>query len=565
MPRSFLPRTSFADSSSGTGGAPGGGASVKKMGLLAIVLLGINGIVGSGAFLLPQQIYKDAGFILGLATLLASGIATLVIVFCYADLAGKIPGSGGGWLYCFAAWGRFVGFQVGIFVWFAGLATISTEVAALVRVFRNLVPALDNKWVAYACGAVLIVILAVINLFGANIVQWVDNISSGAKIATALFVVVAGAFFLKSANLHPFLPSDVTTFGEGFDAVKNAYGVTFYLFAGFSFLTIAGNKMKNQQRNLPRALLIVILAVTVIYLAIQFITVGNLGADTAKSTVPVATAMLHAMGEWAYYIVISGTIVSIFGVCFACSFEVPILGASLATQHRLLPPFIGKTNRRGAPVVAIAITAVLSIGMLFTGSYVFLATCVVCASAVQYIPTILAVIKLRKTAPATGAFTMNDKVRWVMVLLALAASSYLFLSFTLPVILVCAVVFGLGLVLYFLDAKRRKDPGEAVRHGAALANPVSTRAGAAVIDRAAFLPTTERVGVGSPVTLLDQTVGNARAAAARAKEAAARAAAAAGPPPISGPDADNQQLPDRNEADGPSTPISGEKGESDGA
>ena len=100
--------------------AGGGGStatsSAGKMGLLAIILLGINGIIGSGTFLLPQQIYHDAGFALGLAALLAAGIATLFIVFCYADLAGKVTGNGGAWLYCYTAWGRFTGFQVGIFV-----------------------------------------------------------------------------------------------------------------------------------------------------------------------------------------------------------------------------------------------------------------------------------------------------------------------------------------------------------------------------------------------------------------------------------------------------------------
>ena len=112
-------------------------------------------------------------------------------------------------------------------------------------------------------------------------------------------------------------------------AVGTAYGITFYLFAGFSFLTIAGNKMRNPQKNLSKALVIVIVLVTVVYLLIQTVTVGILGSDTAKSATPVATAMQHALGEWAYYLVIAGTAVAVFGVAFACSFEVPVLAASL--------------------------------------------------------------------------------------------------------------------------------------------------------------------------------------------------------------------------------------------
>lgn len=476
---------SHSASATGTGAAGRGGgatsAASKKMGLLAVILLGINGIIGSGAFLLPQEIYKDAGLLLGLASLLAAGTATLFIVFCYADLAGKVPGNGGAWLYCYTAWGRFTGFQVGIFVWFSGLATIATEVAALIRIFANLIPAMKERWFSFAVGTVIIVLLAVINLFGSRLVQIVDNTSSAIKIGTAVFVVILGAIAMKAANLKPLVPDSIHGAGEAVSAVGTAYGVSFYLFAGFSFLTIAAAKMKNSQKNLPKALLIVIFAVTIVYLLMQLGTVGVLGEKTADSTVPVAEAMRHAAGEWAYYVVIAGTAVAVFGVAFACSFEVPVLAASLANEHKLLPPLMGKLNKRGAPTTAIVLTAALSILMLSTGSYVFLASCVVVASAVQYIPTILAVLKLRTLPSAPDAFQLKGWVRIVMVILALAASSYLFLSFKPKVLLVSAVVFLIGMIIYALD-KRPMISHEDLKPKP-LTDPVATRAGTAVIDR----------------------------------------------------------------------------------
>ena len=269
-------------------------------------------------------------------------------------------------------------------------------------------------------------------------------------------------------------------------AVGTAYGITFYLFAGFSFLTIAGNKMRNPQKNLSKALVIVIVLVTVVYLLIQTVTVGILGSDTAKSATPVATAMQHTLGEWAYYLVIAGTAVAVFGVAFACSFEVPVLAASLANEHKLLPAYMGKTNKHGAPSVAIIVTAVLACGMLTTGSYVFLASCVVCASAVQYVPTILAVLKLKNMPSGDGAFQLKGAVRWILSLLALAASSYLFFSLTWKVLVIAAGVFVVGVIIYGLDSKRRSDPTQKVDPGAELHEPVATRAGSAVIDRSAF-------------------------------------------------------------------------------
>lgn len=196
--------------------------------------------------------------------------------------------------------------------------------------------------------------------------------------------------------------------------------------------------------------------------------------------------MQHTLGEWAYYLVIAGTAVAVFGVAFACSFEVPVLAASLANEHKLLPAYMGKTNKHGAPSVAIIVTAVLACGMLTTGSYVFLASCVVCASAVQYVPTILAVLKLRNMPSGDGAFQLKGAARWILSLFALAASSYLFFSLTWKVLVIAAGVFVVGVIIYGLDSKRRSDPTQKVDPGVELHDPVATRAGSAVIDRSAF-------------------------------------------------------------------------------
>lgn len=431
-------------------------SAIKKLSFISILLLGVNGIIGSGAFLLPQSIYKDAGFIIGLATILVASLATIMIALCYADLAGKIDGSGGAWLYCYTAWGRYVGFQVGLFVWFSAVITISTEVSALLRIFRNIIPALDNRWISVAIGVCVVLILGIINLFSLKIVKVIDNISSGVKIATAVFFIIAGAFFLKSINFHPAFNGGSFEMHEAVSGFSSAYSVAFYLFTGFSFLTIAARQMSNPQKNLPRALVVVVLGVAVIYLLIQFMVVGNLGKETANTTIPVATAMLHALGEWAYYLVIAGTAVSVFGVAFATSFEAPILAASLSSEHNLLPDWIGKKNKAESPWVAVLITSGVAAVLLLTGSYVFLATCVVCASAVQYIPTILATIKLRKMQVPAGTFRLKGAGLWVVIVLALLASSYLFVGFTWKVLIIAAIVIVVGTVIYFIEKARGK-------------------------------------------------------------------------------------------------------------
>ena len=84
----------------------------KKMGLISIILFGINGIIGSGIFLLPGKVYTQVGtksiLIYVLATLLV-----LSILLCFAEAGGMFNRNGGAYLYAKEAFGEFVGFEVG--------------------------------------------------------------------------------------------------------------------------------------------------------------------------------------------------------------------------------------------------------------------------------------------------------------------------------------------------------------------------------------------------------------------------------------------------------------------
>lgn len=431
--------------------------TVKKLTFFSIFLLGINGIIGSGTFLMPQQIYQDAGLLWGIITIIFAGIVTIIMALCFGDLSSKFEGGGGAWLYSYTAFGKFVGFEVGFFSWFAGVVAISTEIAALIRVFKNVFPWLESDVSSIIFGICIIAFLCLINWFGLNIVKWVNNISSSLKILTVIFFLVIGVFFMKSMNFHPAVPANFAEKGGILGHVSSAYAVVFYMFTGFSFLPIAARKMKNPQKNLPLALVSIMIACTAIYALVQFVVVGDLGPDIVKTSIPVATAMKNMVGEWGYYIIIVGSALSTFGVAFTSSFDVPIIASSLSNEHNLLPSFFGKENRFKAPWVSILLTGIVSSLLLLTGSYVFLATCVVCSNVVMYIPSFLAVMKLRKR-PSDGLSFKGIWV-WIFPILALIGSLYLFVSFNLKVIIVAIAVFVIALIIFFIDKAYRDKHG----------------------------------------------------------------------------------------------------------
>lgn len=424
--------------------------SKSKLSFLSIYFLGINAIVGSGAFLLPQEIYQRVG-VMSVLVILCAAMTVSMIALCYADLSSRFSGSGAAWLYSYNAFGKFTGFQIGLFSWFLGCLTLSAESVALLRTLKNLFPQLDNGIVKILFPVTLITILAIINLFGTSLVKFINGISSVFKIFIVLFFIVLGAFFMHKTNFTPIVPSTVTNTKSFVGHFGSAFSVVFYMFSGFSFIPVAAAQMNNPEKNIPKALIYVMASVTVLYTLVQTIAIGILGTTIVKYDVPIAEAMKIGVGHWAYAIIILGMILSIFGVAFAVSFSTPALAASLAEEHHLLPSSIGKKNKYGAPYVAVIVSSVISI-FATQCSYIFLVSCIVLASFIQYVPSILAVIKFKKTKqfPNNG---FSLKGGYVVPILALVISMYLLTNFNLKVLLVMLAVFILGVIIYVTKIK----------------------------------------------------------------------------------------------------------------
>ena len=372
---------------------------------MSIYFLGINGVIGSGAFLLPQTIYKDMNLMSVFVTICAA-LTVSMVALCYADLSSRFTGSGAAWLYSYHAFGRFTGYELGIYTWFLGCCTYAAEIVALLTILKTLSPVFSNHAVYYGIAIGIIVLFTIINLFGRTVVKLVDNLSSAAKMITILIFIIIGAFFIHKMNFTPVIPKAATLgVGPYFKHFGAAFSVVFYMFTGFSFI-------------------------------------------------PIAVAFQKAVGDWGYVLVIAGMLISVIGVAFAGSFNTPSLIASLANEHAMLPKWIGKKNKHDAAWVAILLSAIITM-ILITQSYLFLVSCIVLASFIQYVPSILAVIKFKHT----NEFPNNGfklPFGYVIPALALIISCYMVTNFTWKTILVGVVVGVLAAVAYFFIEKDEK-------------------------------------------------------------------------------------------------------------
>ena len=409
----------------------------KTLSFASVILLGINGIIGSGIFLLPGTLYQEAG--LGsVSAIVLAGLSTTLIALSYAMLASKIDDDGGAWVYSNRAFGAFVGFQTGWFGWFLGVITIAAELAAFLTALGGLIPVVKQRSVYISVALVIIAALIAINLIGPNILTFIDNISSALKIIILIAVIAAGGYFISTHGLHVRQPQAVSS------DFRTAFSTAFYMFTGFSFLPVAANKMKNPEKTLPRALMVVMLIVIAIYGMAQMTTIVILSTNLTAETLPVAAAFAAVVGTIGKTVVILGMLISILGVAVAVSFDTPIEMASLATEKTLLPAVFGRTNKSGAPFVAIWLTIGIAAMLVVSGSYLFLVNLIVFSAFLQYITTILAWFKLR-----------HDPTLPLLMGFALLLIGYLMTSATWLTWLIAVIVALIGSVIYATDTRRR--------------------------------------------------------------------------------------------------------------
>lgn len=407
---------------------------MKKPALLspvAIYLLGINSIIGSGIFLLSGKIYQEAG-LMSLGAILLAGLSVSVIAFAYANMSKIYSKNGGAFVYVKETFGRFPGFVVGMVTWILGTVTLATEVSALLTALKMILPHFNGL----LFGLGLILFLGLLSYFGSALIAGLDNLTSFVKIALVMIFIFSCVWIVKGRNFSAEnLLTASSVKNSGLHGFLSAYGTVFFFFTGFSFLPVNAEKMKNPAKNLPKMLTLVMLTCLSVYLIIQAITIGVLGPSLVNTVVPAATAFSKIVGMIGIPLFVVGICLSILGVIVATTFNTPIILASLAQAHEDVPMFVAKTNRFGTPTWAIILSTLSAMALFLTGNYVFLSGLTVFMSFVQYL--------------STGLANLKKKFIWVGLGSSLF-SLVLLTSFTLSVLVLGSGILLALVLIYFI-------------------------------------------------------------------------------------------------------------------
>jgi basic amino acid/polyamine antiporter, APA family len=413
---------------------------LRAVGLFSLTAIAVNGMVGSGIFVLPADVAKILGPA-SLAAYLAAGLAAGLIVLCFAEVAALFDRSGGPYLYARAAFGDFVGFEIG---WMMLLARL-TAMAAISNAFAGY---LGFFWPAASVGmgrvlviSAAIVALTVINFRGVQYGTWVNNLLTISKLAPLLVFIVAGLFFLDPHRAPAWSLPDPS-------GLRQASLLLIFAFGGFEFAVVPGEEVIHPRRNLPIALLTAIGFVAVFYIMIQYVAQGTL-PDLASSRTPLASASRHFLGPIGGILLTAGAVLSTTGTNSALMLVTPRILFAMA-EGRQLPAVIAKVHPRFlTPCVAIVLAALLGLACAMYSQFASLAAISAIARLLSYMATCVALPVLRRKMP--------DASRWFSVpgglaipVAAVAISVWLLMGSTRNQITISAATLAAGAVVYSL-------------------------------------------------------------------------------------------------------------------
>ena len=386
----------------------------REIGLLGLSSNIINTVIGAGIFVLPAIVAAN----LGSASILAyvfCGILITSMMLCYAEVGSKITETGGVYTYIEKTFGRFPGFLTATLLLLATLCADAAVANAIMEIIFKLFPVVKSNIIRILFFTFLFGGLGYINIIGLKKGVTFVKLITFVKIAPLLLIVFVGFIDVDIANLKWESVPSVQEIGA-------SSLILFFAFTGAGSALSVSGEVRNPQKVIPRAVLFSIFIVGVIYVLVQTVAQGVLGASLPQFTEnPLGEVASKIFGPIGFTLLTIGAAVSMFGsisskvlsmprIIFAASEEKVIPIKKLAEiHHKYTTPYI-------------AIIAYTSIGFLFAiiGGFKELAIIASSSSLLISLGIAIATIKLRRdTKFVTHAKTFKIPGGYTVPILAI--------------------------------------------------------------------------------------------------------------------------------------------------
>jgi basic amino acid/polyamine antiporter, APA family len=340
----------------------------RQLGLFDATMIVMGGIVGAGIFANPSEVaHRIHTPFLILGVWILGGLFAMCGAFIWAELATRLPGTGGQYLYLREAYHPSVAFVYG---WGLLLVTQTGGMAAVAVIFASYFRALTGiVWNDSVIAAVVLLVLTGINCLGARAGSNVQSAFMLLRVAAIAVLVIFGfALGGDSLKSEPSLGQPVSfgllkNIGSAMVPIAFAYG-------GWQTATFVAGEMRDARRDLSRGLLMGVAGVVVLYLAVNFVCLRVLGpAGLDATTTPASDVMRAALGTRGAQWIAIGITVSTLGFLSQSMLTAPRVYYAMA-RDGLFFASVGKLSRWSqAPVVATVLQGLAAIVIACSGTY----------------------------------------------------------------------------------------------------------------------------------------------------------------------------------------------------
>jgi basic amino acid/polyamine antiporter, APA family len=451
--------------------ANGGSGLRKRLGPVDLTGFGVGVVIGTGIFTLTGIEAKNHAGPAVVISFLIAGAVSLLAGLCYAELASGVPTAGSAYSYAYVSIGEIAAWIIGwdlVLEFALGAAVVARGWSGYLQNLFSLPTSIFGESSTINLGAMAItVVLGIIAALGIKESARVTSALVIVKVAICLFIIVAGAFFVKLSNWSPFVPKSAgaassahgtgrtlaqAVFGLppeafGIGGILTAAAVVFFAYSGFEAVANMSEETRKPARDLPLGLFGTLGIATALYIGVALVVTGMVKYDQLNTGSPLASAFDSVGASWA------GTLISIAAVCGLTSvilvdiITMGRIGFAMA-RDGLLPKRIAAIHPRfGTPLlitvaVTVAVTALAGFVPLST-----LADLVSIGTLFAFVLVSAAIPILRRT---NSDFRRPFRVPWspFIPILSVLACVYLMMNLTIATWIRFVVWMVIGLVVY---------------------------------------------------------------------------------------------------------------------
>lgn len=433
----------------------------KNLGVFTAVSIVVGCVIGAGVFFKPYAIYQATGGAPGLGILswIIGGVVSIFAALTFAEVAVRIPKTGGMIEYLSDVFNEKLGFLAG---WMQVVIFFPAYLAGYgVKVGSELAEYFGPQYKLPIAIAVIIILVAV-NVIGSETAGKIQIVSTVCKLIPLVLIMGFG-FVLGKADGPVFSPmvGEGKSFGGTLGTVLLA---VLFAFEGWTNVGSIAGEMKNPSKDLPKAVVGGVSIITAVYLLINLAYLRVIPANELMNIESPAAAVAQKLfGQAGGTIIKIGIIISVIGAGNGFLMAGSRVAYEMAVKNML--PYsktFSKLNSGSSPANAIILVGILGCIYSLTGEFDLLTDLGTFSCWIFYTLTFLCVFKIRKAWPSDDE---GYKVPLYPVIPAFAVLSGVFVIFSQLflsgrhglILSACSIAFTLlGLPVYLYLNKKKQ-------------------------------------------------------------------------------------------------------------